>query len=164
MLKKLSLTVILTVVFWAPLQFSYADYDSFTVNVPDSHGGHRSIVIKKLGDGYIGPQGEHYSSFPTIDQLSAASREAPEERNEQRTEGGPVVQVGKTQITIQNIPIDAKDLKAFDFKKKKKSSPPPQNNTQNASKPVDQPKSVPSSQNGQTKKPDSSGTDHGNHT
>ena len=45
--------------------------DSFTVNVPNSSGGYTPVVIKKWGNGYIGPQGELYFPFPEISQLKA---------------------------------------------------------------------------------------------
>jgi len=43
--------------------------DSFTINIPNSVGGYTSVVIKRSGDGFIGPQGEYYSVFPKISQL-----------------------------------------------------------------------------------------------
>lgn len=43
--------------------------ESYTVNVPNSQGGYTAIIIKKSGDGYIGPKGEHYTSFPTVNVL-----------------------------------------------------------------------------------------------
>ena len=52
-------------------QFSFADNDSFTVNVPNSQGGYTAITIKQSGNGYIGPKGEQYSGFPTVSQLQA---------------------------------------------------------------------------------------------
>jgi len=41
----------------------------FTVNIPNMHGGYNVVVIKKSGEGYIGPQGEYYPEFPKIFQL-----------------------------------------------------------------------------------------------
>ena len=46
-----------------------ADYNDFTVNIPNSQGGYTAIVIKQSGSGYTGPQGEYYTSFPTVVQL-----------------------------------------------------------------------------------------------
>jgi len=73
--------VLLVVLFLTLLQLSYADTnghtqavdltESYTVNVPNSQGGYTAIFIKKFGDGYIGPRGEHYSGFPTVAQLQA---------------------------------------------------------------------------------------------
>ena len=54
---------------FALIQFSYAD--SFTVNVPNSQGGYTALVIQSSGSGYVGPQGEYYSSFPSVPQLQA---------------------------------------------------------------------------------------------
>ncbi len=45
--------------------------DSFVVNVPNSNGSFTPVVLKKSGDGYIGPQGEYYPQNPTIEQLKA---------------------------------------------------------------------------------------------
>lgn len=45
--------------------------DSFTVNVPNNSGEYTSVVIKKSGSGYVGPQGEFYAQFPTVTQLKA---------------------------------------------------------------------------------------------
>lgn len=48
---------------------NYADSSAITVNIPNHHGGYTAVVIKKSGDGFIGPQGEFYSEFPKVDQL-----------------------------------------------------------------------------------------------
>jgi hypothetical protein len=53
--------------FCVPL--SYADGNSFTVNVPNDEGGYTAIVITQSGDGYTGPQGEYYANFPSVPQL-----------------------------------------------------------------------------------------------
>ncbi len=47
------------------------DGDSFPVNVPNNTGGYTTVVIKKSGSGYVGPQGEYYAGFPTVAQLKA---------------------------------------------------------------------------------------------
>jgi len=44
---------------------------SFVVNIPNSDSGYTEVLIKKSGDGYIGPQGEYYQNFPSVDQLKA---------------------------------------------------------------------------------------------
>ena len=43
--------------------------DTFPVNVPNKNGGYTAVLIKKSGNGYVGPQGEFYASFPTVSQL-----------------------------------------------------------------------------------------------
>ena len=43
--------------------------DTFTVNVPNNSGGYSAVVIKRSGNGYVGPQGEFYSEFPKVAQL-----------------------------------------------------------------------------------------------
>ena len=40
-----------------------------TVNIPNIHGGYNAVVIRKSGDGFVGPQGEYYPEFPKIFQL-----------------------------------------------------------------------------------------------
>jgi len=43
--------------------------DQFTVNIPNVHGGYNAVVIRKSGEGFIGPDGEYYPEFPKIFQL-----------------------------------------------------------------------------------------------
>ena len=45
--------------------------DAFPVNVPNNAGGYTTVLIKKSGNGYVGPQGEFYASFPSVSQLKA---------------------------------------------------------------------------------------------
>ena len=45
--------------------------DTVTVNVPNSNGGYTAVVLKRSGNGYVGPQGEYYDQIPTIAQLQA---------------------------------------------------------------------------------------------
>jgi len=45
--------------------------DSVTVNVPNSNGTYAAVVLKKSGNGFVGPQGEFYPQLPSIDQLKA---------------------------------------------------------------------------------------------
>ena len=45
--------------------------DSFPVNIPNNSGGYTKVFIKKSGNGYVGPQGEFYATFPTVAQLKA---------------------------------------------------------------------------------------------
>jgi len=47
------------------------DQDSFPVNIPNNSGGYSTVVIKKSGNGYVGPQGEFYATFPSVAQLKA---------------------------------------------------------------------------------------------
>jgi len=43
--------------------------DEFTVNIPNAHGGINAVVIKKSGEGFVGPNGEYYPEFPKVFQL-----------------------------------------------------------------------------------------------
>jgi len=43
--------------------------DEFVVNIPNSHGGYNALVIKRSGEGFIGPRGEYYPEFPKMFQL-----------------------------------------------------------------------------------------------
>lgn len=43
--------------------------DIITVSVPNHEGGYASVVIKRSGKGFIGPQGEFYPDFPKVSQL-----------------------------------------------------------------------------------------------
>ena len=43
--------------------------DSVTVNVPNNNGTYTAVVLRKSGDGFVGPQGEYYTQLPTTDQL-----------------------------------------------------------------------------------------------
>jgi len=43
--------------------------DTFPVNIPNNSGGYTSVVIRRSGNGYVGPQGEYYATFPTVAQL-----------------------------------------------------------------------------------------------
>ncbi len=45
--------------------------DTVTINVPNSNGGLTSVVLKRSGNGYIGPQGEYYDQVPSTEQLQA---------------------------------------------------------------------------------------------
>ena len=69
--SNLSLAVFFFMVFMvaASARLSYADGDSFTVNIPNAQGGYTAVVIQKTANGYLGPQGEYYPSFPSVAQL-----------------------------------------------------------------------------------------------
>jgi hypothetical protein len=43
--------------------------DAFTINIPNNKGGYTAVTLKKSGNGYIGPQGEFYTEFPTVAHL-----------------------------------------------------------------------------------------------
>lgn len=43
----------------------------YTVNVPNGHDGYTAVTLKQSGTGYLGPQGEFYQSFPSVEQLKA---------------------------------------------------------------------------------------------
>jgi hypothetical protein len=43
--------------------------NEITVNIPNDHGGYTPVVIKRSGQGFIGPQGEFYPEFPKVTQL-----------------------------------------------------------------------------------------------
>lgn len=46
--------------------------DEFTINIPNTTGsGYASVMIKRSGTGFTGPQGEYYAEFPKIVQLQA---------------------------------------------------------------------------------------------
>jgi hypothetical protein len=45
--------------------------DTATVNVPTQSGGYTSVVLKRSGNGWVGPQGEYYDQIPSEDQLQA---------------------------------------------------------------------------------------------
>ncbi len=75
MFKKIHLNnlgiILLAVFLFAAVQLSYADGNSFTVNVPNGQGGYVAVVIQQSGGGYAGPQGEYYPQFPSVAQLQA---------------------------------------------------------------------------------------------
>jgi hypothetical protein len=41
----------------------------FTVNIPNTKGGYNGVILKRSGNGFIGPQGEYYAEFPKVEQL-----------------------------------------------------------------------------------------------
>jgi hypothetical protein len=65
------------VVYAQPQQVVYTQpapayaQDAFPINVPNNAGGYTTVVIKKSGNGYVGPQGEFYAQFPSVAQLKA---------------------------------------------------------------------------------------------
>jgi len=59
------------VVVSQPAPVAVESQDSFPVNVPNNSGGYTAVVVKRSGNGYVGPQGEFYASFPSVSQLKA---------------------------------------------------------------------------------------------
>ena len=45
--------------------------ETITVNVPNSRGGYTAVVLRRAGYRFLGPQGEYYADFPTVNQLRA---------------------------------------------------------------------------------------------
>ena len=43
--------------------------DSITINIPNQNGGFTAVTLRKSGNGFIGPQGEFYTTFPSVNQL-----------------------------------------------------------------------------------------------
>jgi hypothetical protein len=55
-----------------PLAVTPADTTALnliTVTVPNRAGGYATLNLMRLGDGFLGPQGEFYPTFPTSTQL-----------------------------------------------------------------------------------------------
>ncbi|OGF50876.1 MAG: hypothetical protein A2231_08685 [Candidatus Firestonebacteria bacterium RIFOXYA2_FULL_40_8] len=46
-----------------------APKDVTTINIPNSKGGYTPVIIKKVKEGFTGPQGELYKEFPTVEEL-----------------------------------------------------------------------------------------------
>ena len=43
--------------------------NEFIVDISNVHGGYNAVVIKRSGDGFVGPKGEYYPEFPKTFQL-----------------------------------------------------------------------------------------------
>ena len=43
--------------------------EQFTVSVPNVQGGYTAVTLTRSDGGFIGPQGEFYETFPTVEQL-----------------------------------------------------------------------------------------------
>ena len=43
--------------------------ETFTVNIPNDKGGYTAVIIRRSGNGFVGPQGEFYSEFPRVSKL-----------------------------------------------------------------------------------------------
>jgi len=55
----------------APVTTTTYSGDTVTVNVPNSNGSYTAVVLKRSGNGYVGPQGEYYDQVPSTEQLQA---------------------------------------------------------------------------------------------
>lgn len=42
-----------------------------TLNIPNNQGGYTPVIIKRSGDGFVGPQDEYYEDFPRVEHLKA---------------------------------------------------------------------------------------------
>jgi hypothetical protein len=62
--------VVAPVVYAQPVPAAVVQ-DTFPVNIPNSSGGYVTVMIKKSGNGFVGPQGEFYADFPKVSQLKA---------------------------------------------------------------------------------------------
>ena len=40
-----------------------------TVNIPNSNGSTTPVLIRRQGNVWVGPKGEQYTSYPTVEQL-----------------------------------------------------------------------------------------------
>jgi len=45
------------------------DADTFKINIENSDNTITQIIIRRSGDGYVGPQGEYYYKFPKVSHL-----------------------------------------------------------------------------------------------
>ena len=43
--------------------------ETSTVNIPNSRGGYTSVTLRRSGSGFVGPQGEYYPNYPSVEQL-----------------------------------------------------------------------------------------------
>ena len=111
MLRRINVGIVLSlVVLLTSLQLSYAGYDDFTVNVPNAQGGYTAIVIKKSGDGHVGPQGEYYSQFPTVAQLQVMyGLTSPDPTVVPVTYVQPRVQTEVSYQVINQVPYEERD-------------------------------------------------------
>lgn len=52
-----------------PAQSQVGERETVTINVPTHSGGSTAITLLRTSDGFVGPQGEFYTSLPTAEQL-----------------------------------------------------------------------------------------------
>ena len=45
--------------------------DTVTMNVLNDTGGYTAVILKRSGNGYVGPQGEYYPQVPSMAQMKA---------------------------------------------------------------------------------------------
>lgn len=43
--------------------------DTIELNIPNNSGGYNAVLLKRQGEGFVGPQGEYYNEFPTVGEL-----------------------------------------------------------------------------------------------
>jgi hypothetical protein len=58
-----------TVVTASPVSVTESSDNVINVNIPNDRGGYTTVVIKRSGKGFVGPQGEFYPEFPKVSQL-----------------------------------------------------------------------------------------------
>ena len=53
-----------------PLQITPTDTDNeISINIPNATEGYTSVLMKRSGKGFVGPQGEYYPEFPRVSVL-----------------------------------------------------------------------------------------------
>jgi len=52
-----------------PVKSQVSDANSLTINIPGKSGEYVPVTLIRNGDGFTGPQGEYYDSFPKIELL-----------------------------------------------------------------------------------------------
>ncbi len=52
-----------------PTQSIPATNEAFTLNIPNNRGGYTAVILQRSGTGFVGPQGEFYQDFPSVEQL-----------------------------------------------------------------------------------------------
>ena len=50
-------------------QYQVQAPEATTINIPNSRGGYTAVTLRRSGRGFVGPQGEYYAEFPTVEQL-----------------------------------------------------------------------------------------------
>jgi hypothetical protein len=51
------------------VQSQYPIPETSTINIPNSRGGYTAVTLIRNGTGFVGPQGEFYQTFPSVEQL-----------------------------------------------------------------------------------------------
>ncbi|MBF0490467.1 MAG: hypothetical protein HQL15_07595 [Candidatus Omnitrophica bacterium] len=52
-----------------PVATTIDSQDLYNVNIPNHQGGYSSVMIRRSGRGFVGPQGEFYEEFPKVEHL-----------------------------------------------------------------------------------------------